>query len=128
LCRGAGCTDPYPSASDPLPATGAWIYGSTSSPLAISIGFTTAAMWGSTIERLNKNPVTDTFADFAAIQDCRSSIDGGSHSVANFRSDHEGGGHFLLADGSARFVTESIDLQTYRALSTIAGGEVVGDF
>lgn len=46
-----------------------------------------------------------------------------------FRSLHaENGAHFLLADGSARFISSSIDLKVYRALSTINGGEVVGEF
>ncbi|MDY3554883.1 DUF1559 domain-containing protein [Gemmata sp. JC717] len=42
-----------------------------------------------------------------------------------FRSKHPGGGNFALADGSVRFVANSIDLTTYRALATIRGGEVV---
>jgi len=57
--------------------------------------------------------------------DCRSSDQGGPHSTANFRSDHAGGGNFLFADGSAHFLVEAIDMVTYRALSTISGGEVV---
>jgi prepilin-type N-terminal cleavage/methylation domain-containing protein/prepilin-type processing-associated H-X9-DG protein len=43
----------------------------------------------------------------------------------SFRSRHPGGLHFALADGSVRFIPESIDLPIYRALSTIQGGEVV---
>jgi prepilin-type N-terminal cleavage/methylation domain-containing protein/prepilin-type processing-associated H-X9-DG protein len=47
---------------------------------------------------------------------------GGLHA---FRSDHAGGGNFLFGDGSVRFVTDGIDLPTYQALSTRAGGEVI---
>jgi prepilin-type N-terminal cleavage/methylation domain-containing protein/prepilin-type processing-associated H-X9-DG protein len=43
-------------------------------------------------------------------------------------SQHVGGAHVAFADGSARFLSENIDLATYRALSTRAGGEVVGEY
>ncbi len=45
--------------------------------------------------------------------------------IYSFRSRHPGGLQFALADGSVRFVSERIELKTYRALATIRGGEVV---
>jgi uncharacterized protein DUF1559 len=44
-----------------------------------------------------------------------------------FASFHEGGGFFLFADGQVRFLSENIDMTTYRALFTIANNEIVDD-
>ena len=44
------------------------------------------------------------------------------------RSEHTGGSQVVLVDGSVRFCSENIDLTTFRALGSRAGGEVVGDF
>ncbi len=41
----------------------------------------------------------------------------------SFRSRHVGGLNFGLADGSIRFISETINLTTYRALATIADNE-----
>jgi len=45
-----------------------------------------------------------------------------------FNSMHVGGGHFALLDGSARFVSENIDLGLYRSAGTVSSGEVMGEF
>jgi len=42
-----------------------------------------------------------------------------------FRSLHPGGVNFAFADGSVRFIKNSVNLLTYRALSTRATGEIV---
>jgi prepilin-type N-terminal cleavage/methylation domain-containing protein len=46
-------------------------------------------------------------------------------SLSNFRSDHPGGGLFLLCDGSVQFLSENLDMSIYTGLSTIQGGETV---
>src|SRR5262249_10092705 len=43
----------------------------------------------------------------------------------SFRSRHPGGLQFAQADGSVRFVNDSIPLSTYRAMCTRSGSEVV---
>lgn len=45
-----------------------------------------------------------------------------------FSSWHTGGCHFVLGDGSVRFLSENIDQGTLSALTTRQGGEVVGEF
>lgn len=46
-----------------------------------------------------------------------------------FGSKHPGGAQFVLADGHVIFLSETIDMTTYQALSTFAGEEVIaGDF
>jgi len=44
---------------------------------------------------------------------------------SGFRSRHPGGALFLLGDGSAKFLSETIDRSTYAYLGTRAGGESV---
>lgn len=46
----------------------------------------------------------------------------------DFSSYHVGGAHFLFGDSHVRFVSENIDGGLYRALGTINGGEVTGEF
>ena len=42
-----------------------------------------------------------------------------------FGSNHKGGANFVYADGHTVYISENIDLATYRAASTIAGGEAL---
>jgi prepilin-type N-terminal cleavage/methylation domain-containing protein/prepilin-type processing-associated H-X9-DG protein len=48
--------------------------------------------------------------------------------MRGFRGKHPGGVNFAFADGNVRFISESIEHLTYRALSTRAGEEVVSDY
>jgi prepilin-type N-terminal cleavage/methylation domain-containing protein/prepilin-type processing-associated H-X9-DG protein len=48
--------------------------------------------------------------------------------VYSATSRHTGGVQVLMADGTVKFVSENIDLGTWRALGTRAGGETVGEF
>ena len=46
-------------------------------------------------------------------------------SPSGFFSPHPQGCNFLSADGSVRSITDGVDLATFRALATRAGGEPV---
>jgi prepilin-type N-terminal cleavage/methylation domain-containing protein/prepilin-type processing-associated H-X9-DG protein len=49
------------------------------------------------------------------------------HNGNEVYSFHTGGAHLLMADGSVRFVRESLDIRILARLVTRAGGEIVGD-
>jgi prepilin-type processing-associated H-X9-DG protein len=44
-----------------------------------------------------------------------------------YGSGHGGGANVVFADGSVRFLRDSISLSTLQALSTRAGGEVIAE-
>jgi prepilin-type N-terminal cleavage/methylation domain-containing protein/prepilin-type processing-associated H-X9-DG protein len=56
---------------------------------------------------------------------CSNSPNVFNHKAA--RSRHTGGVNAVFGDGSVRFVRDSIDLNTWRAIGTMNGGEVPGD-
>jgi prepilin-type N-terminal cleavage/methylation domain-containing protein/prepilin-type processing-associated H-X9-DG protein len=133
VCHKRGCTaaDLVPDGSGELPtAWNGWIISEPNSTAFFAGGLIVTSMYGCTMEPMNKYPVTDTYIELAGLffpPSCPDSTAGGKHAVSNFRSDHPGGCNFSLADGSVRFVNDSIDLVTYRAYSTIQGEEIVGN-
>ncbi len=59
---------------------------------------------------------------------CQQLPDDNTPSQKAARSRHTGGVNVLFADGSVHFVVNGIALATWRALGTMNGGEVVGDY
>jgi prepilin-type N-terminal cleavage/methylation domain-containing protein/prepilin-type processing-associated H-X9-DG protein len=55
----------------------------------------------------------------------REKVGGPTFAAITARSYHPGGVNVLLGDGSVRFVKTTVNGTTWRALSTVAGGEVV---
>jgi prepilin-type N-terminal cleavage/methylation domain-containing protein/prepilin-type processing-associated H-X9-DG protein len=94
-----------------------WEDGNTS-----QAGFTTA--WPpnkATPGRFGGTAVPDT--DLIAI---REENGGPTFAAITARSFHPGGVNALMGDGSVRFFKSTVDGRTWRALGTIAGGEVIG--
>ncbi|MBA2114853.1 DUF1559 domain-containing protein [Bremerella alba] len=81
----------------------------------LSPGGTTGDRWFITHVRINR-----------LSNDSQYAINGTIGHAAS--SSHPGGAQFLLGDGSARFIPETIDVQTYSALGTIDGAEVIDEF
>jgi prepilin-type N-terminal cleavage/methylation domain-containing protein len=119
LCQKPNCAAPQ---QPPFDASPPWVIGNLATS-GMAPALLSSSIYGTTVEPLNKRPVTSTFVDYSANMDCRSSPNGGPHAVSNFRSDHPGGGQFLMCSGSVHFIAADIDLVTYRRLSTIAEGE-----
>ena len=67
------------------------------------------------------------FTPNSRISDC---IDGGpeSNGAYSARAYHNGSVNLLVADGSVRPVASCISTRVWRALGTVAGGEIVGEF
>jgi prepilin-type N-terminal cleavage/methylation domain-containing protein/prepilin-type processing-associated H-X9-DG protein len=151
LCADPGCTTPFDAPSDGMYAAQAWLQGKPNdydflqyAPIKVT------GTWGTTRDRLNKWPVTQSTASNRTIDTkgdpCHStvypdSISSSKHRTSGFRSDHPGGANFVYADGSVHFIAESIasavpknatdfaqpnhGLGVYQSLSTIQGGEVI---
>jgi len=120
LCSGQGCTTPSSGATGNETAFWAWVLAQP--PSMPSYPLVRTSMFGSTLDRMNKNPVTATMVDESRLTNC---TPGGADAATNFASQHPGGANFLFCDGSVQFLSETIEMDTYRGLSTRAGGEVV---
>lgn len=62
----------------------------------------------------------------SSIPDC---VDGGpmGHGAFTARALHPGGVSVLFADGSVRVISDSVDLDVWRALGSVAGNEIVSE-
>jgi hypothetical protein len=67
--------------------------------------------------------------DYNSWQEGRDGTNGRrSYAIVTSRSYHVGGVQVALVDGSARMISENIDLDVWRGLGTRNGGEVSGEF
>lgn len=136
LCADPGCQAPNEGLPEPLPQISAapyharqwWIGAGNAKVLQRMLLLSTGGHLACTLEPLNKWPVTQfLFDDGAPAEVCAGTFALGTqnpHRVPNFRSDHREGGNFLFADGSVRYIRDDVDMDAYRAASTIAGAEI----
>ncbi|MCA9144647.1 MAG: DUF1559 domain-containing protein [Planctomycetales bacterium] len=125
MCEGIGCTTPNQPPAGEATAVFGWLVGAINPSVFYSSGFRYSGSYASTVEPLNKTPVTDSYFDVTQLFNSTPSWQGGPHRVPNFRSYHPGGGNFAHCDGSVRFLSETIEMDTYRRLSAFADGQVV---
>jgi prepilin-type processing-associated H-X9-DG protein len=111
-----------------------WSSGPLATKVLHSNGFLNGACMGITairggydppLDEPMNNPLVLAALDFN--QGCTNQAIGPGidDTLSGFRSMHPGGCNFLFCDGSVRFVNQTIAPATYRAHSTMAGGEIV---
>jgi prepilin-type N-terminal cleavage/methylation domain-containing protein/prepilin-type processing-associated H-X9-DG protein len=128
--------EPHPQTRQPTVADQSWASG----PLATEALHSFDAVFGSTLgitavrggftpvfdEPMN-NPLVLAAVDYNNACDNRGTATRTYDTCSGFRSLHPGGCNFLFADGSVRFMQQTVTPEVYRALSTMAGGEIVPD-
>jgi prepilin-type N-terminal cleavage/methylation domain-containing protein/prepilin-type processing-associated H-X9-DG protein len=84
---------------------------------AVPVSFT-YRLHASTVRNFNAGNLRQELAD----------LESGREFVGGPSSFHSGGGHFLMGDGSVRFISQNIDPLTFRHLANRADGEMLKDF
>ncbi|MDB5347324.1 MAG: hypothetical protein JWP89_5701 [Schlesneria sp.] len=86
---------------------------------------------------LAASPTSGSWLQALVVGECTTKINFGNSSAAGgapridtagYGSMHTGGCHFLMGDGAVKFISENVDMNTYRALSRISDGNITGDF
>jgi prepilin-type N-terminal cleavage/methylation domain-containing protein/prepilin-type processing-associated H-X9-DG protein len=127
-------TDLFPG--QPVQIDQSWSSGPLATKTLHSNAFLFGSCFGVTAQRGGHTPVMDEPMNQPLVLaaryyhcDCSNAgtTPGAYDTLSGFRSVHPGGGNFLFCDGSVHFIGEAISPAAYRALSTMAGGEVVAD-
>ncbi len=86
---------------------------------------------------LGASPTSGSWLQALVVGECTTKVNFGNSTAAGgapridtagFGSMHTGGCHFLMGDGAVKFISENVDMNTYRALSRISDGNITGDF
>ena len=97
-----------------------WIDGSSAAVAARWFNVANPPTYGGTSSSINYKPYFQGAAIYGPT--------GAINQTYGPSSQHTGGAHHLMADGAVRFISENVDINTYEALVSRSGGEVVGDF
>ncbi len=123
VCTGQGCDSSTASVNAFGDTSVSMISWLVPHPNAAYIGMTShVSIFGSTLDPMNKEYVTESFANGGTFSNCTTA--NSDDAATNFGSNHPGGANFLFSDGSVHFLSETIDMDDYWALSTKGGGEV----
>ncbi len=82
------------------------------------------SLWYATTAPINYNTCPDN-PGYSGTNPCMTTC---YTTAYGFKSKHTGGAQFVMADGAVKFLSENIDLTTYRRLGGRADGNVVGEF
>jgi prepilin-type N-terminal cleavage/methylation domain-containing protein/prepilin-type processing-associated H-X9-DG protein len=100
-------------------------YNAPNAPYNISVGNRWG--WGGMGETLFNTIVPPNSKQWAwnTCQTCGPPCAPSESPFSNAQSNHPGGANFMMADGSVRFIKDSINQRSYMTLGTRAGGEVI---
>jgi prepilin-type processing-associated H-X9-DG protein len=114
-----------------------WSSGPMATRTLNTLGMLGGACLGVTAQRGGNSPVWDEPMNNPLVLPAVSFHNGCTNSgtdpgtydmISGFRSVHPGGCNFVFCDGSVHFILQSVAADTYRALSTMSGGEAPGGF
>jgi type II secretory pathway pseudopilin PulG len=98
---------------------GGWSgFTTTTKPAAL-----TGSPWGAGITTV-RYPINADLTVCTSSSGCNTTFDG--NTILN--SFHAGGTQMLMTDGSVQFLSEGVDMDTFRRLASRADGQVVGEF
>ncbi|WZO96586.1 DUF1559 domain-containing protein [Isosphaeraceae bacterium EP7] len=83
--------------------------------------------WKSTLKDGERDPSDGTTCDISQLNNFSQALRCWRNQTVNygFKSWHPGGANFAMADGSVKFIKQTISARIYNALGTRAGGEIV---
>ncbi|WP_240911046.1 DUF1559 domain-containing protein [Paludisphaera soli] len=118
----------YPQVVQALAACGAYARtNAATTDRAVGVSFSGATWMAGYLGTTLFNTVTPPNHTQYAFNSCQAESVNmwGLAGFVNSTSNHPGGSNFTFADGSVRFIKSTIDLRTYWALGSRAGGEVI---